>query len=288
MFLSGEELNNDGLRHNKHMTNEWILLGWTLEGRVVQATGNHHFFYFANPSRSNLSLNTPIKFIATPPPHPIQIIYDPVHSHSNYYIWFLTNQSLTSPFWVTLLSVTFDLLLLRVQNDEKWSRDWWNIVGRSIWALTAQKPCLYIIKQSFLMVSPSVFALLWKVNISCFLFRHARKKSGTVCMNNINHFDFMSSLWTYDIQRVFIALIQLYLHFLALMERPFNTIGGGEAGKFGEFDFCLDQGVFFFKTSSANDTLSRSPSYSSNSRSRTTICSPNLPIFFWISWPPRG
>ncbi len=67
MCLSGEELNNDGLGNNKHRINVQILLGWELEGRVGRATRNLHYFYFANPSRSNLSLNTPIRFIATLP-----------------------------------------------------------------------------------------------------------------------------------------------------------------------------------------------------------------------------
>ncbi len=36
MSLSGEELKNDGLVHNKHLINGRILLGCVLEGRVVQ------------------------------------------------------------------------------------------------------------------------------------------------------------------------------------------------------------------------------------------------------------
>ncbi len=55
MSLSGKELKNDGLRHNKHMINGCILLGWALEGRVGPVTRNLHFFYFANSSQSNLS-----------------------------------------------------------------------------------------------------------------------------------------------------------------------------------------------------------------------------------------
>ncbi len=94
------------------------------------------------------------------PPPPIQIIYNHLHSHSNYYIWFLTNEIQTNPFWLILLLVTFDLLILHMQNDEKWSLAWWKIVEWSIWTLTAQKPCLHIIKQSFQTASPSAFALL--------------------------------------------------------------------------------------------------------------------------------
>ncbi len=130
--LSGEELNNDGLGHNKHRINVCILLGWEVEGRVGRATGNLHFSYFANPSQSNLSRNTPNQIYCNPPP-PIKIIYDPLHSQLNYYIWFLTHQNRTSPFWLILLSVTFDLLLLHAQNVEKWSRDWRKIFRLSIW-----------------------------------------------------------------------------------------------------------------------------------------------------------
>ncbi len=161
MCLSGEELKNDRLGHNKNRINVRILLGWALEGMVDQGTGNLHFFYFANTSRSNLSLNTSIKFIATP--HPIQFICDPLPSRLNYCIWFLTNRNQTSPFWVILLSVTFDLLMSHTQNVEKWSRDWRKIFRLSIWAATAQKPRFYIIKQSFLAASPSAFALLSKL-----------------------------------------------------------------------------------------------------------------------------
>ncbi len=32
--LSGVELNNDGVRHNKHMRKGRILVGWELEGRA--------------------------------------------------------------------------------------------------------------------------------------------------------------------------------------------------------------------------------------------------------------
>ncbi len=38
--LSGQELNNDGLGHNKHMIKGRILLGCVLEGRDGRETGN--------------------------------------------------------------------------------------------------------------------------------------------------------------------------------------------------------------------------------------------------------
>ncbi len=53
--LFGKELKNDGLGHKKYMINWQILLGWVLEGRVCQVIRNLHFFYFANPSQSNVS-----------------------------------------------------------------------------------------------------------------------------------------------------------------------------------------------------------------------------------------
>ncbi len=60
MCLSGEESINDGLGHNKHMIKGRILLGWALEeGMDGRATGNLHFFKFANPSQSNLSPQHP-------------------------------------------------------------------------------------------------------------------------------------------------------------------------------------------------------------------------------------
>ncbi len=46
MSLSGEELKNDGLGHNKLMINGRILLCWELEGTVVRVIRNLHFFYF--------------------------------------------------------------------------------------------------------------------------------------------------------------------------------------------------------------------------------------------------
>ncbi len=74
MCLSGEELNDDELGHNKHMINGRILLGWVLKGWVGRATGNLNFFYFANTSQSNLSPQHPIEFIVTLPPD--QIIHE--------------------------------------------------------------------------------------------------------------------------------------------------------------------------------------------------------------------
>ncbi len=152
MCLSGKEFNNDELGHNKHMVNGEILLS-----RVNRVTRNH-FSILPTPPNQMYPSTPPIKFIATAPP--IQIIYDPFHSHLNYCIWFLTNQSQTSPFWVILLSESFDLMMSHMQSDEKLSHDWQKIVGWSIWALAAQKPCLYIIKENFLMALPSAFALL--------------------------------------------------------------------------------------------------------------------------------
>ncbi len=75
MCLSGEELNNNGLGHNKHIIKGIFLLGWALEGRVSLATGNLNFFYFANPSQSNLFLNTTNQIYCDPPPN--QIIHEP-------------------------------------------------------------------------------------------------------------------------------------------------------------------------------------------------------------------
>ncbi len=59
IYLSGEELNNDGLWHNKHMIKGRILLGWALEGRDSWVTRNLHFLNFANLSQSNLSPQQP-------------------------------------------------------------------------------------------------------------------------------------------------------------------------------------------------------------------------------------
>ncbi len=95
MCLYGEAFNNDGLGHNKHMIKGRILLGWTFEVRVDQMTVIIFSILPTPPDRIYPSTR-PIKFIATPPPR-IQIIYDPFHFHSNYYIWFLTNQ-LDKPF----------------------------------------------------------------------------------------------------------------------------------------------------------------------------------------------
>ncbi len=57
-MFTGEELNNDGLGHNKHMIKGRIVLGLALEGGDGQVTGNL-FFNFANPSQSNLSPQYP-------------------------------------------------------------------------------------------------------------------------------------------------------------------------------------------------------------------------------------
>ncbi len=76
MCLSGEEWNNDRLGHNKHIIKGIILLGWALEGKVGRATRNVHFFYFANPSQSNLSPNTPNQIYYAPPP-PIELFINP-------------------------------------------------------------------------------------------------------------------------------------------------------------------------------------------------------------------
>ncbi len=74
------------------------------------------FFYIANSSWSNLSPQPPrSNLLQHPPLPPIQISYDPLHSHSSYYIWFLTNQNRIWPFWVILLSDTFDMLMQHVQ-----------------------------------------------------------------------------------------------------------------------------------------------------------------------------
>ncbi len=56
--LSGEELNNDGLWHNKHMIKGRILLGWLLEGRDGQVTGNLHCSTLPTPSNRIYLLNT--------------------------------------------------------------------------------------------------------------------------------------------------------------------------------------------------------------------------------------
>ncbi len=160
MCLSCKEMKNDGLGHNKHMINGWISLDWALEGRVGQVIGNLHIFLLCQPLQIKFipltKLTMPRSNLWRPPPSD-QIIHNP---QLNYYIWFLTNQSRKSPFWVILLSVTFDLLMSHAQNVEKWSNDRQKLVGRFIWSLTAPKPCLYIIKQSFLTALPSAFALL--------------------------------------------------------------------------------------------------------------------------------
>ncbi len=57
--LSGEELNNDGLGHNKHIIKGRIVLCSVLQGRDVRVTGNPHFFNFAKHSKSNLSPQHP-------------------------------------------------------------------------------------------------------------------------------------------------------------------------------------------------------------------------------------
>ncbi len=124
--LSCKELNNDELRHNKQMINRRILLGWVLEGRLSRATGNLHFFYFAHTSLSNLSpqhLRT-IFSNTHPPPALDQIIHESLSPPN----WIITFNFWTNPFWVILLSVTFDLLM-HMQNEVKWSCDWQKIVG---------------------------------------------------------------------------------------------------------------------------------------------------------------
>ncbi len=59
MCLSGEELNNYDLGHNRNMINGYILLRWELEGSVGQLAGNLHFFLFCQ--------HLPIKFICQHP-----------------------------------------------------------------------------------------------------------------------------------------------------------------------------------------------------------------------------
>ncbi len=69
MSLSGEELKNDVLGHNKHMINGRILLGWALEGRLGRVTGNLHFFYFAKfIPLIILAPHDQIYYYAPPPP----------------------------------------------------------------------------------------------------------------------------------------------------------------------------------------------------------------------------
>ncbi len=57
--LSGEESNNDGLRHNNDMIKGRILLGWAFDGQDGEATGNLHFFQLCQP--------LPIEFIPSTP-----------------------------------------------------------------------------------------------------------------------------------------------------------------------------------------------------------------------------
>ncbi len=78
MCLSGKELNNDRLGHNKHMINRLILLGRTLEGRVGRVTGNVHFFYFAYPFQLNVSLNTPNQIYCKFPPPWFKLFMPPL------------------------------------------------------------------------------------------------------------------------------------------------------------------------------------------------------------------
>ncbi len=77
MCLLGCESNNVGVDFSEQVNKLWILLGWSLEGKVSQVTRNLHFFYSTNPSRLNLSPTLPdplppliefivIKFIVTP------------------------------------------------------------------------------------------------------------------------------------------------------------------------------------------------------------------------------
>ncbi len=72
MCLSGEELNNDELGHNKHMINGQILLGWVLEGRHRSGNWKSSFFL--------LCQHLPIKFIPSTPPIkfiPIKLFMNP-------------------------------------------------------------------------------------------------------------------------------------------------------------------------------------------------------------------
>ncbi len=75
MFVSGKELNNDELGHNKRMISGRILLGWVLGGRVGRLTRNLNFFYFANTSQSNLSSHLPWSNCVMTPPSLDQIIH---------------------------------------------------------------------------------------------------------------------------------------------------------------------------------------------------------------------
>ncbi len=62
--LSGEELNNDGLGHNKHMIKGRILFGWVLEDREGQAAENLIFFQLCQPLQIKFNSSTPlIQFI---------------------------------------------------------------------------------------------------------------------------------------------------------------------------------------------------------------------------------
>ncbi len=57
--LSGEELNNDVLEHNKHMIKGRILLGWALEGRDSRAMEIFTFSTLSTLPNRIYPLNTP-------------------------------------------------------------------------------------------------------------------------------------------------------------------------------------------------------------------------------------
>ncbi len=80
MCLSGKELNNDGLGHNKHRINVRILLGWV--GSVWQPE-IFIFSILSTPPDRIYPSTRPIKFIATPPD---SNYVTPLPSKLNYYI----------------------------------------------------------------------------------------------------------------------------------------------------------------------------------------------------------
>ncbi len=86
MYLSGEEFNKDMLGHNKHRINVRILLGWALEGRIGWATGNLHFFYFANPLTIEFIPQHPQSNLLQPSPPQFKLCMNPLPSKLNYYI----------------------------------------------------------------------------------------------------------------------------------------------------------------------------------------------------------
>ncbi len=155
-----EELNKDGLGHNKHRINVWILLGWTLEGRVGRATGNLHFFYFANTSYGIYHLNTPDQIFCNPTTPQFKLFMNPPLTMELLHLSFNQSSELDKPILSNpAVSYLWPVDVARAK-CRKWSCDWPKIFRWSIWALTGQKPCLYITKQSFLMASPSAFTLL--------------------------------------------------------------------------------------------------------------------------------